>query len=74
MADEAGIESLAFTSEKMDFEAIYTMYQPRIAGYLYRMVGDPDVAADLAQVVFVKAYRAIGKTKPGTWPPAPPSH
>lgn len=47
------------------FEAIYREYQSQIAGYLYRMVGDPDIAADLTQDVFLNAYRSIGRTQPG---------
>ncbi len=47
------------------FEAIYREYQAQIAGYLYRMVGDPEIAADLTQDVFLSAYRAIGRTQPG---------
>ncbi|MBI2954963.1 MAG: RNA polymerase sigma factor [Chloroflexi bacterium] len=65
MAREVGFEGVRQTDDTMDFETIYTLCQPRIAGYLCRMVGDPDVAADLTQDVFVKAYRAIGQTKPG---------
>jgi len=65
MAGEVGIEDVTLLDTAGDFEAIYAMYQPRIAGYLARMVGDPDVAADLTQDVFLKAFRAIGPTKPG---------
>src|SRR3990172_10218363 len=65
MAGEVGIEDVTLLDPAGDFEAIYAMSQPRIAGYLARMVGDPDVAADLTQDVFLKAFRAIGQTKPG---------
>jgi RNA polymerase sigma-70 factor (ECF subfamily) len=47
------------------FEAIYREYQPQIAGYLCRMVRDPELAADLTQDVFINAYKAIGRTQPG---------
>lgn len=47
------------------FEAIYREYQPRIAGYLRRLVGNPDLAADLTQDAFVNAYRGITRTQPG---------
>ena len=47
------------------FETIYREYQQQIAGYLCRMVRDPELAADLAQDVFISAYKAIGRTQPG---------
>lgn len=34
-------------------------HQKAILNYLYRLVGDPDVAEDLTQDTFVKAYRAM---------------
>jgi RNA polymerase sigma-70 factor (ECF subfamily) len=47
------------------FETIYREYQPQIAAYLCRMVGDPETAADLTQDVFLRAYSSIGRTEPG---------
>jgi RNA polymerase sigma-70 factor, ECF subfamily len=41
------------------FEAIFTRYQTPISNYLYRLVGNREQAFDLAQDVFVKAYRAL---------------
>jgi RNA polymerase sigma-70 factor, ECF subfamily len=53
------------------FTAIFQAYQARIYGYLRSLVSDPDVAADLAQDTFVKAYRAMvgGQTpeNPSAW-------
>lgn len=62
---DAGVVESAQHGNRVAFEAIYRTYQPRIAGYLYRMVQDSEVAADLTQDVFIRAYRAIGQTKPG---------
>lgn len=64
MTGEVDIGGVTQTDNVADFQTIYLAYQPRIAGYLCRVVGDPDVAADLTQDVFVKAYRAIGRTTP----------
>lgn len=64
MTGEVSITDATQTDTVIDFPTIYSTYQPRIAGYLCRMVGDPDIAADLTQDVFVKAYRAIGHTTP----------
>jgi RNA polymerase sigma-70 factor (ECF subfamily) len=36
-------------------------YQSAILNYLYRLVGDVDVAEDLTQDTFVKAYRALDR-------------
>lgn len=40
-------------------EELYAAYHAGIHGYLARMVGDDELAADLAQETFVKAYRAF---------------
>ncbi len=41
------------------FEAIFTRFQTPICNYLFRLVGNREQALDLAQDVFVKAYRAL---------------
>jgi len=41
------------------FEAIYTRFSTPIGNYLYRLVGNREQALDLAQDVFVKAFRAL---------------
>lgn len=40
------------------FERLYGEYQPPILNYLYRLVGDPATAEDLAQETFARAWRA----------------
>ena len=40
-------------------EELYAAHHAEIHGYLARMVGDDELAADLAQETFVKAYRAF---------------
>jgi RNA polymerase sigma-70 factor (ECF subfamily) len=40
-------------------EQLFRLHHSEIYAYLARMVRDPDVAADLAQETFVKAYRAF---------------
>lgn len=39
-------------------EECFALYHGEIYGFLVRMVRDPELAADLAQETFVKAYRA----------------
>jgi RNA polymerase sigma-70 factor (ECF subfamily) len=41
-------------------EELFAKHHGEIFAYLLRMVRDPDLAADLAQDAFVKAYRAHG--------------
>jgi RNA polymerase sigma-70 factor (ECF subfamily) len=63
--DESSLVERARQGDRVAFGAIYDAYQARIAGYLFRLVNDPEVAADLTQDVFIRAYRAIGQTRPG---------
>ena len=54
----------------MDFQEIYTEFQPRILHYLSRMMG-PEEAEDATQEVFEKINRSIdgfkGQSKLSTW-------
>jgi RNA polymerase sigma factor (sigma-70 family) len=45
------------------FEALYSRYQRRIAGYVYGMVKDYGRAEDITQEVFVSALRRIRQTE-----------
>lgn len=42
-----------------DFEAIFLRYQTPITNFIYHLIGNREQACDLAQDVFVKAYRAL---------------
>jgi RNA polymerase sigma-70 factor (ECF subfamily) len=42
-----------------DFEAIFLRYQTPITNFIYHMVGNREQACDLAQDVFIKAYKAL---------------
>jgi RNA polymerase sigma-70 factor (ECF subfamily) len=44
------------------FGEIFDQYQTAIANYLYRVVGDWELAADLTQDTFLKAYQALPRT------------
>ena len=45
----------------MDFDAIVDKYEKPIFNLIYRLVGDRDEAADLAQETFVAAYRSLSE-------------
>jgi RNA polymerase sigma-70 factor, ECF subfamily len=63
--DEANVASEPGVSEPgpligvQDFEDIFTRFQTPITNFIYRLVGNREQAFDLAQDVFVKAYRAL---------------
>ena len=63
--DERALIGAAQAGNEAAFAQLFDTYHGPITGYLYRMVGDRDVADDLAQDTFVKAYRALGRTDPG---------
>jgi RNA polymerase sigma-70 factor, ECF subfamily len=42
-----------------DFEAIFLRFQGPITNFIYRLIGNREQAYDLAQDVFVKAYKAL---------------
>ena len=46
------------------FEAIFEEYGRPVVGYLYRLLGDREVAGDLSQETFLKAYRGLMRMLP----------
>jgi len=42
-----------------DFETIFVRFQGPITNFIYHMIGNREQASDLAQDVFVKAYKAL---------------
>jgi len=53
------------------FEELVNRYERAIVNFIYRMIGDYDQALDLAQEVFFKVYRSLGRFDPtfrfSTW-------
>ena len=47
------------TSDQAFIEGLFAQHQGEIFGFLARMVRDDDLAADLTQETFVKAFRAL---------------
>lgn len=48
-------------SQAEQFDRIVLAYEKRVFNVAFRMLGDPDDAADVTQEAFIKAYRAYGR-------------
>jgi len=57
------VESLR-AKDAQAFRSLIERLQQPIIGYLYRLVGNREVALDLAQDTFLQVYKEIGKTSP----------
>ena len=57
------VESLR-AKDASAFRLLIDRLQQPITGYLYRLVGNHEVALDLAQDTFLQVYKEIGKTSP----------
>jgi RNA polymerase sigma-70 factor (ECF subfamily) len=53
------VSDLAGVDVRAEIEILFTRHHGEIYAYLARMVREPELAADLAQDTFVKAYRAF---------------
>src|SRR5438270_11809772 len=61
-AEERHIEA-ARRGDLAAFNWLVLRYQTRVYNLCYRMLSDPDAAADATQEAFISAYRAIGRFK-----------
>src|SRR5216684_4833841 len=56
------VDALQEQAQKVDvadFEAIFVRFQGPITNFIYHLIGNREQAYDLAQDVFVKAYKAL---------------
>lgn len=56
------VDSLQAQAQRVDvadFEAIFLRFQGPITNFIYHLIGNREQASDLAQDVFVKAYKAL---------------
>ena len=60
--DEAQVIALVREGNTDAFAEIVGQYEAPISRYLYRLTGDREVAQDLVQETFLKAYQGILKT------------
>ena len=61
LTDVQGVERLR-ARDAQAFRSLIERLQQPITGYLHRLVGDREVALDLAQDTFVQVYKEIAKT------------
>ncbi len=62
---EAALVAQAQRGDVAAFTRLVERYQQPIGGYLWRLVGREDLARDLTQDTFLRAYRALPQTTPG---------
>jgi len=62
-ADDRDLVSRARAGDQAAFTALFEQFHVPILNYLTRMVGDREVAEDLAQDTFIKAYNALPATR-----------
>jgi RNA polymerase sigma-70 factor (ECF subfamily) len=61
VADEGQLLERARELDPAALEAVYDRYAPKISSYLYRRLGDIDLAEDLTAQVFLRMLEAIRK-------------
>ncbi len=65
--DEANLIAASQKGDTAAFNQLVWAYQERAYNLAYRMLGDPDAAADATQDAFLSAYRAIGGFRGGSF-------
>lgn len=65
LPDEAAVIARAASGDRTAFAQLMEHYQSACYGLAFRLLGDPDRAADATQEAFFHAYRAIGSYRGG---------
>jgi RNA polymerase sigma-70 factor (ECF subfamily) len=60
-AIEQSLIAKAQSGDEAAFTEILERYKRPVLDFVYRMIGDPDAAQDVAQEVFVRVWRGIGR-------------
>jgi RNA polymerase sigma-70 factor (ECF subfamily) len=63
--DESAVVARAAAGDRAAFTQLVEHYQSACYGLAWRLIGDPDLAADATQDAFVHAYHAIGRFRGG---------
>jgi RNA polymerase sigma-70 factor (ECF subfamily) len=67
--DEPQLIAAAQNGDLPAFNQLVLKYQSLAYNVAYRILGDPDLAADAAQDAFIKAYKALGSFHGGSFKP-----
>src|SRR4051794_14440113 len=67
LPDEQTLITRSQDGDVYAFNLLVEYYQNRIYGLSYRMLGDPDAAADATQDAFLSAYRNIRRYRGGSF-------
>jgi RNA polymerase sigma-70 factor (ECF subfamily) len=62
--DDSNLVERARAGDDAAFAVLFEQFHAPILNYLHRMVSDRALAEDLTQDTFIKAYKALPKTKP----------
>jgi RNA polymerase sigma factor (sigma-70 family) len=62
-ASDGDLVALVRAGDDCAFEELYRRYSRRVAGFVCRMVGDPDRAEDVTQEAFFSALRRLRQTE-----------
>src|SRR5260221_8230700 len=63
---DAQLLALAAESQRDALDALYTAYKSRIYTFLLRFLADPELADDVTQEAFTKAFSALPQLQRGT--------
>src|SRR2546430_10875072 len=63
---DAQLLALAAESQRDALDALYGAYKTRIYSFLLRFLADPELADDITQETFTKAFSALPKLERGT--------
>src|SRR5438105_4368047 len=66
LISDAQLLALAAESQRDALDALYTAYKSRIYTFLLRFLADPELADDLTQEAFTKAFNALPQLERGT--------
>jgi RNA polymerase sigma-70 factor (ECF subfamily) len=65
--DEQALIRAAVDGDVDSFNTLVLTYQSQVYNYAYRVMGDPDSAADATQEAFISAYRALHGYRGGSF-------
>jgi len=65
--DEVALIRTACEGDQNSFNCLVTIHQEMVYNQAYRMIGEADTAADLAQEAFISAYRNLRLFRGGSF-------